>query len=89
MAVMLLSLLLSLQLSVSSALPFREAEPAPAPHRLWWGMIDPELSAWFARLPGDAEEAPHPVLWNWSWRGFLAALTGQHTLLEADDASQL
>lgn len=50
----------------------------PAPTRLWWSLIDPELSLWFARVPEEAApEADEPVLWDWSWRGFLAALFGR------------
>ena len=37
----------------------------------WWGLIDPELSLWFARLPGQADEAP---AWDWSLHGLLQAL---------------
>lgn len=78
----LLTLLLSLQLAVcaphapapqSLALsPQAEARSQP----LWWGLIDPELSLWFAHIPQE-ESTDEPILWDWSWRGFLAALFGQ------------
>lgn len=85
----LLTLLLSLLLMFSNAAPSATPQPQVQPQRLWWGMLDPELSAWFARLPMDGEDEAHPVLWNWSWRGFLAALFDQPLLKEADDASRL
>ena len=80
----LLSLLLSMQLFLCSAAP-APTDPAaggqalaagsPAREtRLWWGMIDPELAAWFARLPLEQEKEERTVLWDWSWRGFLAAI---------------
>ena len=85
----LLTLLLSLLLMFSSAAPDAAPRPQMQPQQLWWGMLDPELSAWCARLPMDAEDNAHPVLWNWSWRGFLAALLEQPLLKEAADASHL
>ena len=85
----LLTLLLSLQL----ALP---AQPAAMPQRLvdrpgheahpqqiWWGLIDPELSLWFARIPDETEEV---ILWDWSWRGFLSALFCQPLVKEDSHA---
>lgn len=82
----LLSLLLSMQLFLCSAAPL-PADPAAGGQalslsagsparatRLWWGMIDPELAAWFARLPLEQEEEEKTILWDWSWRGFLAAI---------------
>ena len=76
----ILSLLLCLQLLAAPLLPAPAdaAVPtdAPAQSRLWWGLIDPELSAWFSRLPMEEENAEEPILWDWSWRGFLAALFG-------------
>ena len=71
--------------------PAAPAEAAIQPHQLWWGMIDPELSAWFARIPdtdGEQEQAL-PVLWNWSWRSFWAALTNQTLIKETSDAARL
>ena len=82
----LLSWLLSIQLILSAPSPAASAQTrcAPLPQvkqtRLWWGMIDPGLACWFARIP--QEEADSPVLWDFSWRGFLAALFGQHTAKE-------
>ena len=63
-------------------MPFR---PADDPHasKVWWGLIDPELSLWFARIPEETEE---PILWDWSWRGFFAALFPQSLVKEADHA---
>lgn len=53
---------------------------------MWWSLIDPELSLWFARVPEDtAPERDQRVLWDWSWRGFLAALFGQ-PLVQGDAA---
>ena len=84
----LLTLLLSLQLTVTSAPSTAPASLAASPdtpvvQRLWWGLIDPELSAWFARLPLEEDTADEPILWDWSWRGFLAALFGQPMAKEA------
>ena len=39
----------------------------------WWGLIDPELSLGCAAL-GGAHGGP--IEWDWSLRGFLAALLG-------------
>ncbi len=83
-----LTLLLSAQLICSMPrTPAPAAMTAPIPQtsiqesRLWWGMIDPELSAWLARLPME-KEADKPILWDWSWRNFLAALFGQDSAKE-------
>ena len=89
MTVMLLTLLLALQLAFPTALPASSAAPDVQPRQLWWGMIDPELSTWFARIPGEEGEDAQPILWNWSWRGFLAALTQQPIIQEAADAPLL
>ena len=79
----LMTLLLSALLMLPAArMPSVPAQTTAAPARLWWGMIDPELSLWFARLPmAEAEDAP--VLWDFSWQGFLAALFGQPMTKEA------
>lgn len=85
MASSILSLVLSFQLLFSSgetASPQAFTPQALVSHpqenlhvsRLWWGLIDPELSAWFARLPFAEEDPDAPILWDWSWRGFLASL---------------
>lgn len=78
-----LSLALSAQLLCNapptahpSALTLAAAHRA-APVRLWWSLIDPELSLWFARVPEETSPGEDRVLWDWSWRGFLAALFGQ------------
>ncbi|MBQ8555614.1 MAG: stage II sporulation protein R [Clostridia bacterium] len=44
----------------------------------WWGLIDPLLSLWCARVPDMEAE---PITWDWSWQAFIAALTGR-TLAE-------
>lgn len=85
----LLSLLLALQLTCTnlpSALP---PDPGAQPRQLWWGMIDPELSSWFARIPGISSDAPFPVSWNWSWKSFWAALIQQPLVKETADAPYL
>ena len=85
----LLALLLSFQL----ALPMQHAEPQkalyhPRQHtqaeKTWWGLIDPELALWFARLPGEAEDT---ILWDWSWQGFFSALFPQPLIKEDSHAS--
>ena len=79
----LLTLLMSLQLMLTPAAPaqtihaFTPAQPA----RMWWGLIDPELSVWFSRLPLEVQDGT-PILWDWSWRGFLASLFGQPLMKE-------
>ena len=51
----------------------------------WWGLIDPELSLRAAALPGPARDGP--IQWDWSLRGFLAALLGLDlNSLEGNDA---
>ena len=84
-----LTLLLILQLTFTHLPPAASPEAAIQPHQLWWGMIDPELSAWFARIPDEDAESSLPVLWNWSWRNFWAALTSQPLVQEAADAPRL
>ena len=81
----LLTLLLALQLS----LPQGTADPTltlafhpvqqPHPLQTWWGLIDPDLSLWFARIPAEEDS---PLLWDWSWRGFFAALFAQPLVKE-------
>ena len=95
---MILSWLLSVQMLLSTPISAGQEEVhlALSPReqvqetRLWWGLIDPELSAWFARVPGvkNAEE-DKPVLWDWSWRGFLAAIFGVEMVKEAPDAASV
>lgn len=90
MASILLSLLLSLQLL---CVQFPASQPIPVPRDrtpqtqpLFWGMLDPELSVWFARLPQEASDSA--LHWDWSWRGFWAALFEQPLLKEvANDAT--
>lgn len=85
----LLSLLLSLQLTFTNTPSSQPPLPDVQPRLMWWGMIDPELSTWFARIPEEEGENRLPVMWNWSWRGFWAALTRQPLVQEAADAPRL
>ena len=84
----LLTLLLTLQL----ALPGQPAAPQKMVYRpgydarplqVWWGLIDPDLALWFARVPADNDAAFH---WDWSWEGFLAALFPQSPVKEVSHA---
>ena len=82
MTATILSLLLAAQMLCQ---PVSQPPSLPVPcqeTRLWWGMIDPELSLWFSRLP-DAEET-QPVIWDYSWRGLLAALFGWPEVMEVE-----
>ena len=83
MTATILSCILSAQLFLSAPLSSGQvhADLSLVPHpqvqaeRLWWGLIDPDLSAWFSRIPMEEnEKTDEPVRWDWSWRGFLAAL---------------
>lgn len=96
MASSILSLILLLQLMCSGAVDQPLQAPASPPlscsiqeelhtARLWWGLIDPELSAWFARLPFSEADEGETILWDWSWRGFLASLFNTH--LTKEDAT--
>ena len=87
----LLTLLLSLQLT----LPAQLAAPQnmvyhpgydARPQKVWWGLIDPELALWFARVP---EENGTAGLWDWSWRGFFSALFCQPLVKEDSHASSV
>ncbi len=40
----------------------------------WWGLIDPRLTLFLARAPG--EETGESVVWDWSFRAFLRSLLG-------------
>ena len=80
MLTMILSYLLAAQMMAApapAALPEAPAVPTP----LFWGMIAPELSLWFSRVPQKSQPGK-PVMWDFSWRGFLAALIGQPMLME-------
>ncbi len=90
----ILSWILSLQMLLATPIYPQDAQPCPLTRlptdqaqetRLWWGLIDPELSLWFSRLPERAPAPDAPVLWDFSWRGFLAALFGQ-PIIEEDAA---
>lgn len=77
----LLSLLLTLQLMTGAPHPepirqMVSTPAAPQESRLWWGLIDPEMSLWCAQLPRQESAPDSRILWDWSWRGFLAALFG-------------
>ena len=85
----LLTLLLCLQLSAPAApadapLPMTSHTAGPQEQRLWWGLIDPELSMWFSHIPWEEEH--DAILWDWSWQGFLAALFPQPLMQEGDHA---
>ncbi len=87
MPVSLLTLLLALQIALCTLIPSTAPrKDSPAPQQLFFGMLDPSLSAWFARVPfaQEEEERKETVLWDWSWRGFLASLFGQPLVKEAD-----
>ena len=75
MSKLLLSAILSFQLMCTPAPSTIDVPEDSQAVRLWWGLIDPELSLWFSRLPLEETE-DKPVLWDFSWRGFLAALFG-------------
>ena len=75
MSKLLLSALLSLQLMCTPAPSIIDVPTDSQVVPLWWGLIDPELSLWFSRLPLE-ETDDKPILWDFSWRGFLAALFG-------------
>ena len=81
---LLLPLLLSAQLMTAEATPLPQQKLPPMhAERLMWGLIDPELSAWFAQLPDERTEDDAPrVLWDWSWQGLLAALFGDSLIKE-------
>jgi hypothetical protein len=89
MSAILLSLLLALQLTFTNLTTVPPAAPDVQPRQLWWGMIDPELSAWFARCPDADKSETQPILWNWSFRSIWAALTSQPIVKEAADAPRL
>ena len=84
-----LSLLLILHLTFTHLPPAAPPKADLQSHQLWWGMIDPELSSWFAHIPDEDANSSLPVLWNWSWRSFWAALTRQPLVQEAADAPRL
>lgn len=89
MSAIWLCMLLILHLTFTNLPPSAPVQAAPQPRQMWWGMIDPELSTWFARIPEEEGEDGLPVMWNWSWRGFWAALTCQPLVQEAADAPRL
>ena len=69
----LLTLLLSALLTLPAAGMHAESKTCAAtPARLWWGMIDPELSLLMACT--GRTDTTQPVIWDWSWRAFWAAL---------------
>ena len=87
----LLSLILSLQLFFSGASPASilsqgvqlsySSNIEATQTRLLWGLIDPELSLWFAQ-PSVAQDRDSPILWDWSLRTFFATLFGHPTIKE-------
>ena len=99
----MLSLLLSLQLlcsgtTLSPVQPSTSYQPlalarttqnSPEVQRVVWGLIDPELATWFSHIPSEETEWEERILWDWSWRGFLAALFECPVVKEAQfDAAQ-
>lgn len=70
-----LSYLLAAQMLAAPA-PAALPETAAIQSPVFWGMIDPELSLWFSRVP-EKTCPGKTILWDFSWRGFLAALIGQ------------
>ena len=83
----LMSLLLITQL-LSQPAPARPVKVAhPQPTHVWWSLIDPELSTWFSRLPAEDEDGP--ILWDFSWQGFLAALFGQPLIKEVTPHAEI
>ena len=83
---MLLSWLLCLQLlAPAPAIVPQDAPVLLQSEKLWWGLIDPNASLWFSRLPGCIPEKG-PVLWDFSWRGFLAAVFGLDLVREVPHA---
>ncbi len=84
MPAMFLSLLLALQMMLCAAYP--AAQPGKAESQpVFFGMIDPEAALWFARIPLFSEdEEEETILWDWSWRGFLASIFSQPLVKEED-----
>ena len=89
MSTIWLCMLLILHLTFTNLPPSVPVQATPQPRQMWWGMIDPELSSWFAHIPDEDANSSLPVLWNWSWRSFWAALTRQPLVQETTDASRL
>lgn len=95
----LLSLILVLQMMLAGSalpppsdlhMPVTHTQEQPRRQQLMWGMLDPELSARFARIPMETEGDSRLIRWDWSWRSFWAALLGQPMLKEAaDDAPSI
>lgn len=95
MLAMLLSLMLALQMLLPGLpVPVRQdtlhpcVQEEPRMERLMWGMLDPELSAWYARVPSDDGADARPVMWRWGWRAFWAALLQQPIVKEATGDAQ-
>lgn len=89
MSTIWLCMLLILHLTFTNLPLSVPVQATPQPRQMWWGMIDPELSSWFAHIPDEDANSSLPVLWNWSWRSFWAALTRQPLVQEAADAPRL
>lgn len=95
MLAILLSLMLALQMLLpGSPVPVRQdsvyprVQEEPRMERLMWGMLDPELSAWYARVPSEAGTDARPVVWRWGWHAFWAALLQQPIVKEASGNAQ-
>ena len=89
MSTIWLCMLLILHLTFTNLPPSVPVQAPPQPRQMWWGMIDPELSSWFAHIPDEDANSSLPVLRNWSRRSFWAALTRQPLVQEAADAPRL
>ena len=95
MASILMTLFLTLTLACSHPHPLSDAQQACSPssvppqsQKLFWGMLDPELSAWFARVPHENASSMTLLQWDWSWRGFFSALFERPMLKEAGTDAQ-
>ena len=95
MLAILLSLMLALQMTLP-ALPvpvrydsvYTRVQEEPRMERLMWGMLDPELSAWYARVPSGTGMDTSPIAWRWGWQAFWAALFQQPIVKEASGNAQ-
>lgn len=80
-----LQMLLSMLFGTANLLPARQTDTSSGDlqeSRLFWGMIDPELSLWFSRIPDTRQEDASPLHWDFSLRGFLSALFAQPIIKE-------
>ena len=82
----ILAWILSLQMLLSMLIPappLSVQSGSPAQETcLFWGLIDPELSLWFSRIPQESRHTDKRLHWDFTWRGFLAALMHQPIIKE-------